>query len=340
MEHVRPPVAALRRASPPDNIVAGHRPLARGANRDSARDPATLKQRCALVLSMHAFFTLFWFVGRHDAVVISTGGLVSGYTVVLLYAPTVAAAAYSEVTNRSATAVVASLLVLGCLVGASYPAVADAPFLRLLSFGVQGYCCGNLRFLWATRRLSRRMPHRVLARVSNFLKRTAGITPALIVGEIVGCAFVVTDGWIVISQSWYGYVLTFLFPLLLVQVAMFASTVLTSVFGGDRRHVVGRTDASRIEVVTWTATVTAATTLLLVFIALFIVTYVPYAWTNQLLMSPYALVTEVLAFRALKSASRGSSGATGGRELYKAVSRKHDQLITDMMSKSKEFHCH
>jgi hypothetical protein len=307
----------------------------RVASSSSQADSAVRQTRAVHVLLMHVPLCVMLLVYNENVAASTDGWIVPSY-VVAAFSLCAAICAMAEMRDTTKLFVGASLLLQGVVSGANYTSLESNPTGRFLVMAFIGYCAGQLRFLWAPRRLSRRMPHPLKARFANFSKRTTGFMPFLVLGETVGCAWFVPGGWLVISQSWYGYVLVFIFPFVLVPLSRTVSWTLTKLFGGDHVHVVGREDVTRLQLVRWTMAVTTATVLLIGTIAYFLVTYGIYAWANQLLMSPYAAFVEVLVYKALKANQRQRPP----QHQYRTYLRRHDQLISDVMEKKKQYNIH
>jgi hypothetical protein len=324
---MQPTGAALhqppRRAIPANSVPPG------------ALDIRKRRDRALLAVVMHlplwGLLALF-----RESVSEATDGWASPRNICVTFAVLGAMTAVAELRDWTKSTFMASMLIQGLIFGANYPSVATFPLLRIAMMLLLGYLGGQLRFSWATRPLSRRMPHTFRARSANFAKRTTGFMPFLVVGETVGCALFVPGGWLVISQSWYGYVLVFLFPFVLVQASALMTWLLTKLFGGDHKHVIGRDDVTRLQLVRWTAGVTTATVLLIGAVGYFFFAYGLYAWANQLLMSPYAALMEVLVYKGLKASARQNASLAAKR----SAPGKHDQLVTDILSRKNQYNIH
>jgi hypothetical protein len=318
---------------------AAARPAALSAR--ASRDQQNGMQRAVWAALLQAPLLGLIALFSNDLETLGYQGLAWPPTLVAIFSGLAIIAGSAEVAVASKIPLAVILFLQGMVSGALYPLVEDSTVVRGATMALIGCLAGNLRFLWNTRRLSRRMPHTMGARMANFIRRATGLMPAFVVGETVACAFVTPDGWVILSRSWGGYVLVMLFPYLLVTLSTGVAWVVTRLFGGDREHVIGRKDVTKMQLLRWIGCLGISLVLLVGTVGYLFLYFGGVIWTYQLLMSPYGIVVDIVTYKSLKDKERRApQQLISGREAYKTYTRRHAKLISEVMGRKQDFHTH
>lgn len=164
--------------------------------------------------------------------------------------------------------------------------------------------------------------------VATGVWRKVGLGLCATLGEVIGCAMFVPNSWTeVITVSWLGYAAVILVPIVAYKSASWLSHFLVLICGSR----VNTADASRLLFLYWITTTVLSLGALFFTVAWLLASLVPYVWGLQLLVTPYSVIFELIAYESKECQATNP---------YKEVAELYREHISTTMKNSKEYFVH